>query len=76
MSTTDDLLDDIAVRAQRQLDGMTINRDRLARDCLGLVRAIKHAQAAAQRAGEHTPQAALADGFAEIFRNIFGDHKA
>lgn len=37
-------LDDIEERAKRHLDGMTVNRDAMARDVLALVAAIRKAQ--------------------------------
>lgn len=58
-------LDEMAERAQRHLDGMTVNKDAMARDVLALVGAIKAAQA--RRPRQQT------DGFAAAFDELFSD---
>lgn len=57
-------LDEMAERAQRHLDGMTVNKDAMARDVLQLVAAIKAAQQRTRR---------QPGGFAEVFGDIFGE---
>lgn len=62
------MLKSIGDRAQRQLDGMTINRDAFVRDVLRLVAAVQGAQARAQM----KPQpGGFADHFASIFNDVF-----
>lgn len=63
-------LDKIADRAQRHLDGMTVNRDAMARDVLKLVRAVRRLSAEVavtipqqQRSGRRGE---------DILRDIFG----
>lgn len=63
-------LDEIADRAQRHLDGMTVNRDAMARDVLKLVRAVRRLSAEVavtipqqQRSGRRGE---------DILRDIFG----
>ena len=58
-------LDDMADRAQRHLDGMTVNKDAMARDVLKLVEAIRGMQKRAQ--AQPRPQAG---GFAEAFDDV------
>lgn len=59
-------LDEMAERAQRHLDGMTVNKDAMARDVLRLVAAIKAAQ---QRT--HRQPGGFAEAFDSIFEGIF-----
>lgn len=65
-------LDEMAERAQRQLDGMTVNRDAMARDVLQLVEAIRAMQrrAAAERPAQ--PSGDFTAAFDDIFSGIFG----
>lgn len=62
-------LDEMATRAQRHLDGMTVNRDAMAKDVLTLVHAIRQLQ---QRAST-TPREYQPDGFAGAFDVIFDE---
>jgi hypothetical protein len=57
-------LADIEQRAQRMLDGMTVNREAFARDVLALVAAVRAARPASE------PQHS---GFAEAFDDILGE---
>lgn len=61
-------LAEIEARAQRQLDGMRVNRDAMARDVLMLVRALREIQ---QRNSD-APPPSKSDIDSEIFRTIFG----
>lgn len=65
------MLQSIGDRAQRQLDGMTINRDAFARDVLRLVAAVQQAQA---RAPVKPQPGGFADTFGELFADIFKTH--
>lgn len=66
-------LDEMEARAQRHLDGMTVNRDALAKDVLALAKAIRAAQ---KRATERqkTPFGGMggSGGFGDIFSELFG----
>jgi hypothetical protein len=62
-------LDEMAARAQRHLDGMTVNRDAMARDVLTLVEAIRSAQRRAP-ARPAQPGSNFSDAFGDIFDTI------
>lgn len=59
-------LEEMEDRANRQLDGMTVNRDAMARDVLHLVKAIRGMQ---KRASESNKTNKYPDDF---FNGIFG----
>jgi hypothetical protein len=65
-------LDRIEERAQRQLDGMTVNRDAMARDVLKLCKAIRRVTSETAKPGKPAPanRHAVID---EVFGNLFGD---
>lgn len=63
-------LDRIEQRAQRQLDGMTVNRDALASDTLRLCRLVRRLRD--QVAVQPKPEAKSDDGVADLFEFIFG----
>lgn len=66
-------LDEARARAQRQLDGMTVNRDAMARDVIVLVDSIHAMQARAAARTRGTPESAKnTEGFSEAFDDIFG----
>lgn len=69
--TTAEALLAMRQRAQRQLDGMTVNRDALARDLISLLDSIEAARA---RAAASRSSAAEADlgGLDDILGRIFG----
>lgn len=62
-------LDEMATRAQRHLDGMTVNRDAMAKDVLTLVSAIRQMQ---QRATA-TQSTQRGSNFSDAFGDLFGD---
>lgn len=67
-------LDEMAERAQRHLDGMTVNKDAMARDVLQLVEAIRGAQrrAADRNCTVNSPRGgAFQTTFDDIFEGIF-----
>lgn len=66
-----DTLDQIEARAQRHLDGMTVNRDAMARDVLRLAQAIRSAQKRATGGGQTAANAGFSDAIAGIFSGIF-----
>ncbi|MDP3138184.1 MAG: hypothetical protein Q8N17_17860 [Burkholderiaceae bacterium] len=61
-------LDEMDDRARRYLDGMTVNKDAMARDVLLLTQAIRGAQ---KRAAEQTKKPPSSTPFAEIFGDVF-----
>ncbi len=64
------MLDDMESRAQRHLDGMTVNRDAMARDVLKLCQAIRSAQ---KRAAERQPQSGTPKpDYSGTFDDLFG----
>lgn len=64
-------LEEMEANAQRQLDGMTANRDQLAMDLLQLTRAVRAAQGRAKtRDGLRTGPAP--GGYSEAFSDLFG----
>jgi hypothetical protein len=71
MSGATSTLDEMADRAQRQLDGMTVNRDAMARDVLQLVRAVRSIQARRLTDQQHGG-GKFTEAFDEIFDEIFG----
>lgn len=75
MTTT---LDEMETRAQRHLDGMTVNRDAMARDVLVLARAIRSAQKrASEKGAAGNPFSEMGGNgpFAGIFDGIFKQRK-
>ena len=66
-------------QAQRQLDGMTVNRDAFARDVLQLLDAVEaaRARAASRRSAASTsaPDGSFSKAFGNIFDDIFGGHR-
>jgi len=70
-------IDKAEERAQRALDGMTYNRDQMARDVVSMAAELRNWRAAFERA--KTRKAAAADdgtgfgSFAGAFDDIFGD---
>ena len=62
-------LDEMDARAQRYLDGMTVNKDAMARDVLMLTQAIRGAQ---KRAAERAKKTPGNTPFADIFGEVFG----
>lgn len=64
-------LNAMAERAQRQLDGMTINRDAMARDVLTLVKLVRAMKAQAEAAAR-SPRGAPG-GMAGEFERMFDD---
>jgi len=62
-------LDEMATRAQRHLDGMTVNRDAMAKDVLTLVGAIRQLQ---QRAKVAQPDS-QPNNFSGAFGDLFGE---
>lgn len=64
-------LDEMAARAQRHLDGMTVNRDAMAKDVLTLVGAIRQLQARSKAATRTGQQGGFSDAFGDIFTDIF-----
>jgi len=64
-------LDEMATRAQRHLDGMTVNRDAMAKDVLTLVGAIKQMQARSNATARTGQQGGFSDAFGDIFTDIF-----
>lgn len=64
-------LDEMAGRAQRHLDGMTVNRDAMAKDVLTLVGAIKQVQARSATSTRTGQQGGFSDAFDSIFDDIF-----
>ncbi len=66
-------LDEIESRAKRHLDGMTVNRDAMARDVLDLVAAVRKARERVAAAAAARPQGqdSLSDAFSGIFDDIF-----
>lgn len=75
MATT---LDEMEARAQRHLDGMTVNRDAMARDVLALARAIRGAQKrATEKATTSRPFSGMGGNgpFAGIFDDLFTGRK-
>lgn len=62
-------LDNIEARALRHLDGMTVNRDAMARDVLKLVRALRRLTEEVRKPGA-SPSAARRDD--DFLRNLFG----
>ncbi|MFG5411471.1 hypothetical protein ABXN37_29265 [Piscinibacter sakaiensis] len=73
------LLDEMEARAQRQLDGMTVNRDAMACDVLDLVAAVRRARSAiADKLHREKPDASMGDfeaAFGSIFRDLFGGRR-
>ena len=67
---TDNLLDSLDARAQRQLDGMTTNRDTFSRDVMRLTMAIRAARWQAQK---QPAKAEGAAGFGPTFDKLFAD---
>lgn len=65
-------LEEMEARAQRRLDGMTVNMDELAKDVLQLVMCIRVAKQHIARLTAE-PQNAKSDGFAESFQGLFDD---
>ena len=66
-------LDEMEARAQRHLDGMTVNRDAMARDVITLTRAIRTAQARhTQQRTTQRPIGGLRDAFDDLFDSILG----
>lgn len=68
-------LDEMEERAQRHLDGMTINRDSMARDVLLLVKAVRSAQTRAKEieaTNKKTNSGSYSGAFSGIFDEIFG----
>jgi hypothetical protein len=63
-------LDQMAERAQRQLDGMTVNCDAMARDLLKLIEAVRGMQSRAAVRTDNNPPA-----FEDVWDNIFGGFK-
>lgn len=64
-------LEEMEARAQRHLDGMTVNRDAMALDVLRLTKAIRAAQ---KRAAEiNAAKKATGGGYAGAFAGIFDD---
>lgn len=61
-------LDEMEARAQRQLDGLTVNRDAMARDVLLLVRSIRAMQTRAADTGGKP----FASAFEDVLGDIFG----
>jgi len=68
-------LDEMQARAQRQLDGMTVNRDAMANDVLRLVELVRRMQqrAADLGAGRGAGGSGVKGGYAEVFGDIFDD---
>ncbi len=62
-------LDAIEARAQRHLDGMTVNRDAMARDVIKLVRAVRRLTAEIGKPAPARPTGRRAD---DVLRDIFG----
>jgi hypothetical protein len=58
-------------RAQRHLDGMTVNRDAMARDVLTLVGAIRQMQQRATATATKSTQPG--SNFSDAFGNLFDD---
>lgn len=65
-------LEEMESRAQRQLDGMTVNRDAMARDVLLLTKAIRSAQKRAADMDKEKKQPGMAGAFSGIFDDIWG----
>jgi len=63
-------LDQIETRAQRHLDGMTVNRDAMARDVLKLARALRRLASEVPRA-QHAPQSST-KATPDWLRDLFG----
>lgn len=63
-------LDEMAERAQRHLDGMTVNKDAMARDVLKLVEAIRGMQQRAQ-VQQHPQARGFAEAFDDVLSGIF-----
>lgn len=62
-------LDEIEARANRHLDGMTVNRDAMARDVLKLCAALRRLQREVARPSK--PDVRKEDIFSGIFGDIF-----
>jgi len=62
-------LDAIEARAQRQLDGMTVNRDAMARDVLKLTRALRRL---AQEVRKPAASASTKTSQEDFLRDLFG----
>lgn len=70
MSSKPETLDEIEQRALRHLDGITVNRDAMARDVLTLVRAVRNAKLAISNLRKTQEPNSI---FAQSFDNIFKD---
>lgn len=77
-------LDEIEARAQRQLDGMTVNRDAIARDNLKMVALLRQIKKRLQEQDETSKTSASSHGgdprektsgsqFASAFDDLFGN---
>ena len=73
-------LDEMQARAQRQLDGMTVNRDAMANDVLRLVDLVRRMQqraalldAAGRAAGNLGAGAGGSRPYEKAFADVFGD---
>lgn len=68
-------IDEAEDRAKRALDGMSYNRDVMARDVVGMAAELRNWRAAFERlkAKETPKQAPDFQNFSEAFGDIFGD---
>lgn len=62
-------IDKAEERAQRALDGMTYNRDQMARDTLGMAAELRNWRKAFERAKTRSSE----PGFTGVFNDLFGD---
>lgn len=62
-------IDKAEERAQRALDGMTYNRDQMARDTLGMAAELRNWR----RAFERMKTRSNDPGFSGVFKDLFGD---
>lgn len=70
-------LEQMEARAQRQLDGMTINRDAMANDVLALVKTVRamrkrYQEATAKEQPSQHSKTPLTDALDDIFEGILG----
>jgi hypothetical protein len=62
-------IDKAEERAQRSLDGMTYNRDQMARDVIGMAAELRNWRAAFERMKTRSND----PGFSGVFKDVFGD---